>query len=261
MLEFGVMQASVGRKVHAAMGMRNRTRSGSSDEGHHEYLVVRLDAAEATSGVIKTVAVRAEPGAQERTIQVRFPPGVGNGARLRVPVPNPDGGSPSEVFVRARVRSLTRRANRVIGLVVAVMVIGGAVAVAAFSGSGGDTTPTGPGSSTALLTTTSAEVPPTFHTTTTVPTTANPFEVGTCLTGTLPDSTIPVRVGSDVTEVSCFSPAAHYKVIEYFPATTDMTRCDANPHTEYGFSFEETINGISTNQYVYCLVGMVSFAR
>nr|WP_257790360.1 hypothetical protein [Streptomyces katrae] len=40
-----------------------------------------------------------------------------------------------------------------------------------------------------------------------------------------------------------------------------MSRCDENSDTEYGFSYRYTINGSVINEYVYCLVGLGSYAR
>ncbi|MET3984569.1 hypothetical protein [Streptomyces sp. PvR034] len=87
-----------------------------------------------------------------------------------------------------------------------------------------------------------------------------PFDRGTCLNGKLPDSTTAQRV-DDVREVPCSASDAHYKVIESFPGTSDMNRCKANPKTEYGFSYTYSRGAITLNQYVYCLVGIGSYAR
>ncbi|MEU8778564.1 hypothetical protein [Streptomyces sp. NPDC048606] len=88
----------------------------------------------------------------------------------------------------------------------------------------------------------------------------SPYDRGTCLNGTLPDSTTPTRV-NDVDEVPCSASDAHYKVIETFPGTDDMDRCKSNSKTEYSFSARYTRGGVVTNQYVYCLVGLGSYAR
>ncbi|MEU9034650.1 hypothetical protein AB0D45_07010 [Streptomyces sp. NPDC048352] len=94
------------------------------------------------------------------------------------------------------------------------------------------------------------------------PTTAapRPFEAGTCLNGELPDSTTAQRV-SNIDEVSCSADDAHYRVIQRFPGTSDMSRCDENSRTEYGFSYQYTINGSVVNEYVYCLIGLGSYSR
>ncbi|QEV46942.1 hypothetical protein CP980_19215 [Streptomyces vinaceus] len=88
----------------------------------------------------------------------------------------------------------------------------------------------------------------------------SPFDAGTCLNGQLPDSTTAQRV-EDVEEVSCSASDAHYKVIQRFGFTSDLHSCDANPRTEYAFSYRYTLNGTPINQYVYCLVGLGSYAR
>ncbi|MGW2491873.1 LppU/SCO3897 family protein [Streptomyces sp. NPDC001606] len=88
----------------------------------------------------------------------------------------------------------------------------------------------------------------------------SPYTSGTCLNGTLPDSTTAQSV-SGVDEVSCSASDAHYKVIETIPLTSDMSRCNANPRTQYAFSSRYTLNGATVNEYVYCLVGLGSYAR
>ncbi|MER6072326.1 hypothetical protein ABT187_26395 [Streptomyces sp. NPDC001817] len=88
----------------------------------------------------------------------------------------------------------------------------------------------------------------------------SPYTSGTCLNGTLPNSTTAQSV-SGVEEVSCSASDAHYKVIETIPLTSDMSRCNDNPRTEYAFSSRYTINGATVNEYVYCLVGLGSYAR
>jgi hypothetical protein len=88
----------------------------------------------------------------------------------------------------------------------------------------------------------------------------SPYTSGTCLDGTLPNSTTAQSV-SGVEEVSCSASDAHYKVIETIPLTSDMSRCNDNPRTEYAFSSRYTINGATVNEYVYCLVGLGSYAR
>lgn len=88
----------------------------------------------------------------------------------------------------------------------------------------------------------------------------SPFDRGTCLNGQLPDSTTPQSV-SGVDEVSCSASDAHYKVIESIPGTSDMDRCNSNPKTQYAFSYRYTRGATVLNQYVYCLVGLGSYAR
>ncbi|GHI05764.1 hypothetical protein AQI88_09985 [Streptomyces cellostaticus] len=88
----------------------------------------------------------------------------------------------------------------------------------------------------------------------------SPFTSGTCLNGTLPNSTTAQEV-SGVEEVSCSASDAHYKVIETIPFSSDMSRCNSNPRTQYAFSYRYTLNGAAVNEYVYCLVGLGSYAR
>jgi hypothetical protein len=90
--------------------------------------------------------------------------------------------------------------------------------------------------------------------------TPTPYETGTCLNGTLPDSTTAQEV-NDVTEVDCSSSDAHYRVIQTFNATTDLNECNSNPDTQYAFSSRTTLGGSVINEYVYCLVGLGSYAR
>ncbi len=93
-----------------------------------------------------------------------------------------------------------------------------------------------------------------------VATPAKKYASGTCLNGTLPDSTTAQSV-NDVNEVGCDSTDAHYKVIQVFVLTSDLSRCDSVSNTQYAFSSEETLNGVPFNSYVYCLVGLGSYAR
>ncbi|MEV3931019.1 hypothetical protein [Streptomyces sp. NPDC049944] len=88
----------------------------------------------------------------------------------------------------------------------------------------------------------------------------DPYDTGTCLNGTLPDSTTAQEV-SGVAEVSCSASDAHYQVIQTVPATSDMSRCNANSRTQYAFSYRYTLNGATLNQYVYCLIGLGAYAR
>ncbi|MDT9692638.1 hypothetical protein Q5762_30770 [Streptomyces sp. P9(2023)] len=88
----------------------------------------------------------------------------------------------------------------------------------------------------------------------------DPYKKGTCLNGRLPDSTTAQSV-SGVAEVPCSASDAHYRVIQTFPLTSDLDRCNSNPKTQYAFSRRYTINGATINEYVYCLVGLGSYAR
>ncbi|WP_156723397.1 LppU/SCO3897 family protein [Streptomyces apocyni] len=88
----------------------------------------------------------------------------------------------------------------------------------------------------------------------------SPYDQGTCLNGRLPDSTTAQSV-SGVDEVPCSASDAHYRVIKTFPLTSDLSRCRAVPNTQYAFSHRYTLNGATINEYVYCLVGLGSYAR
>ncbi|WP_405921981.1 hypothetical protein [Streptomyces sp. NBC_00122] len=87
-----------------------------------------------------------------------------------------------------------------------------------------------------------------------------PYDRGTCLNGSLPDSTTAQRV-DDIDEVSCSASDAHYRVIESIPFTSELDRCNGNPRTQYAFSHRYTVNGRVISEYVYCLVGIGSYAR
>ncbi|WP_189233824.1 LppU/SCO3897 family protein [Streptomyces flaveolus] len=88
----------------------------------------------------------------------------------------------------------------------------------------------------------------------------DPYDSGTCLNGTLPDSTTAQEV-DDVEEVDCSASDAHYQVIQTFPMTSDLSQCNSNSRTEYAFSYRYTLNGAAINEYVYCLVGLGPYAR
>ncbi|RAG82522.1 hypothetical protein DN069_27105 [Streptacidiphilus pinicola] len=94
----------------------------------------------------------------------------------------------------------------------------------------------------------------------TTPPSPSPYDSGTCLNGTLPDSTTAQTV-NDVNQVDCSADDAHYKVIQVFYETTDLSRCDDVSDTQYSFSSQVTWNGATINSYVYCLVGLGSYAR
>ncbi|MFJ8821504.1 hypothetical protein ACIREE_06935 [Streptomyces sp. NPDC102467] len=88
----------------------------------------------------------------------------------------------------------------------------------------------------------------------------SPYTSGTCLDGTLPDSTTAQAV-DDVDEVDCSASDAHYRVIQTIPMTSELSQCDSNSGTQYAFSSRYTMNGAVINEYVYCLVGLGSYAR
>ncbi|MEU7295536.1 hypothetical protein AB0A76_20325 [Streptomyces exfoliatus] len=155
----------------------------------------------------------------------------------------------------------------ILGCLIPLFVIGAIIGGLSLLADDGDDTAgsRGPGP----IPTFSYEPPPTFDldpaptaTATATPTEEepDPYEKGTCLNGDLPNSETPQSV-SGVDEVPCSASDAHYKVIQTFPFTSDMNRCNANPKTEYAFSHRYTMNGTTINEYVYCLVGLGSYAR
>lgn len=90
--------------------------------------------------------------------------------------------------------------------------------------------------------------------------TSDVFATGTCLTGTIPNSRVAVPAYG-VTEVSCKSKKAHYKVIKAIYGTSDMNRCNTVRRTQYAFSKTRTRNGVPISRYVYCLIGLGKYAR
>ncbi|MGW0907470.1 LppU/SCO3897 family protein [Streptomyces sp. NPDC002853] len=59
----------------------------------------------------------------------------------------------------------------------------------------------------------------------------------------------------------CSASDAHYEVIQTIPMTSEMSRCNDNPKTQYAFSYRYTLNGSTINEHVYCLIGLGSYAR
>jgi len=239
-------------------------------------LTIDLDPAQAASGTTKAITVPGGPDTESRVFQVKIPPNVRDGTLLRLPdhgAPDPDG-NPRDLLIRVRIQRGPDRRKRgftlPVAVAVAVAVSAGAIAVSSIIYEDSPDPAPLMVSGTAEPTTSSSTWPQLSSTTTpppvrpTIPpappptTTASHFEVGICLTGTLPNSPVPVPV-HDVSEVPCFSSEAHYKVIQSFPGTTDMARCDANPRTQYAFSSETTL-GTTTIRYVYCLVGLAQYA-
>lgn len=238
-----------------------------------QEIPVSLTPQEAASGVIRTVPLPAGG-----TASLRIPP-VRDGALIRAHIAD------TEVLLRVRVvpaagagTSGARGCLVALGVVAAVII--GLVLLN--SGDDDDTSAT---STTATPTPTSSYSPwspapapapvPADTSAGTATGTAtdpgpgaaspseaapSPFDRGTCLNGTLPDSTTPKSV-TGVEEVSCSASDAHYRVIESIPLTSDLNQCKDNPKTQYAFSYRYTRNGITINEYVYCLVGIGSYAR
>jgi hypothetical protein len=87
-----------------------------------------------------------------------------------------------------------------------------------------------------------------------------PKTPGTCFGGVIPDTGV-VTAASGVSVVDCASPDAHYRSIESFYGTTDMSRCDAVPETQYTYSVTWTRGGVPISSTVHCLIGLGPYAR
>ncbi|MFF3319407.1 hypothetical protein ACFYV5_28410 [Streptomyces sp. NPDC003035] len=213
-------------------------------------LPITLSPQQAATGVIVPVTLPTGP------TQMHIPP-CRDGDLVPVQV---GGGT---VFLRIKVAGPAQGPRRSggLGCLVALGVVGAVIAALVLTNDSDDETPTAgsPTVSAAPLDTT----PPPAPTVTATPTTEappDPYTKGTCLNGRLPDSTTAQSV-SNVEEVPCSASDAHYRVIQTIPLTSDLNRCNANPKTQYAFSHRYTINGATINEYVYCLVGIGSFAR
>ncbi|MBC9719136.1 hypothetical protein H9Y04_42160 [Streptomyces sp. TRM66268-LWL] len=213
-----------------------------------QVIPITLTPQQAATGVTFTLNDRGTP------IQIQVPPCrngdmipaylAGNQVFLKIVVGNQPGAA------------RTRPAWGCFGalLVIGALVVGGLILVTKddddpADAKGGTTTPPATSAPATPGTETPTESAP-----------PDPFTEGTCLNGELPDSDTP-QDASGVEEVECSASDAHYKVIQTFPFTSDMSSCDANPKTEYAYSSRQTLNGATINEYVYCLVGLGSYAR
>ncbi|WP_199552752.1 hypothetical protein [Streptomyces sp. N35] len=144
------------------------------------------------------------------------------------------------------------------------VVLAAAVAVGLFlatsMGDDDDSKNTGSGTPTTAASTPAASDPATDSPSPSESPAPDPYDQGTCLNGTLPDSETAQEV-DDVEEVACSASDAHYKVIQTFPMTSELDECNANPKTQYAFSSRYTMNGAVISEYVYCLEGLGSYAR
>ncbi|WP_137988758.1 LppU/SCO3897 family protein [Streptomyces vilmorinianum] len=213
---------------------------------------VTLTPQQAATGVVLTVQTPTGPA------QLAIPPCRDGDL---VPARLGDG----VVLLRVRVTGATRpapsRKSGVLGCLVPLAVLGAVIAALVLTNdTDDDGTPTARPSPTASSRTPSATTTTTPAPTETTPEPPDPYAKGTCLNGTLPDSTTAQSV-SDIDEVPCSASDAHYRVIQTIPLTSDLNRCNANPKTQYAFSHRYTINGATVNEYVYCLVGLGSYAR
>ncbi|MGW2018061.1 LppU/SCO3897 family protein [Streptomyces sp. NPDC001927] len=221
-----------------------------------------LSPQQAATGVIITVQLPTGP------TNVSIPPCRDGDL---VPAQAADG---SVVLLRIRVnlfagsaQAAPPRKSGILGCLAPLVVVG-VIAFLIFSNSDSDSTDNagGSGSTTAPSPSFSSENPldsttaPTPDPTQTTEPAPDPYTKGTCLNGELPNSETAQSV-SGVEEVACSAKDAHYKVIQTFPLTSDLNRCNSNPKTEYAFSHRYTINGATINEYVYCLVGLGSYAR
>ncbi|MER7468699.1 hypothetical protein [Streptomyces sp. NPDC097981] len=217
------------------------------------------------------ITITSQQAAHGVILTVPLPTGT---ARLRIP-PARDGDlvrarlGEDEVLLRIRVAPGPAPASNSRGCLVATLGVVATVIIGAILLNSGDD---GKGAAGATPTPTPSysswspapALPPASSATDPVaaPSEAapSPFDRGTCLNGTLPDSTTAQRV-TGVDEVSCSASDAHYKVIESIPLTSDLNRCNANPKTQYAFSYRYSRGGVTINEYVYCLVGLGSYAR
>jgi hypothetical protein len=251
--------------------------SSESPAGPPTELSIWLDAAETVHSVAKTITVPTAAGQPPRTLTINVPAGVKAATLLRIPGMgriNPLTGEPNDLFVRVRVRRAKRPARRMLlgvgSLLVFAFIVwlsiphpGSSTAAAASSSDAPFTAADLPTFIPDSVEPSVAPAPPVPEVTlepTEVPT-SQVYESGTCLSGQLPNSTVAVPVSSDVSEVSCSSSRAHYRVIQTIPGTTELELCDKNPRTQYAFSSEEEMNGITTIKYVYCLIGIGSYSR
>ncbi|MFE6907678.1 LppU/SCO3897 family protein [Streptomyces erythrochromogenes] len=156
-----------------------------------------------------------------------------------------------------------------VGLAVAALLVIGYFALSAGDDDGDDSRPAADATPTWSSSWTPSPTPSPWASTPEAATTPydtgpsaepSPFDRGTCLNGQLPDSTTPRSV-SGVEEVPCSASDAHYRVIESIPGTSDLNSCNDNPKTQYAFSYRYMRGSIVLNQYVYCLVGIGSYAR
>ncbi|MER7170935.1 LppU/SCO3897 family protein [Streptomyces mesophilus] len=195
--------------------------------------------------------IRMTVGAAEVILKIQIDIFAGPGAQQPA---NPYG-APARTGPSAGSRARTA----VIKTVLAVAVAGGLL-LAMNLGDDDDSKNTGSDSPTTAASTPAASDPATDSPSPSESPAPDPYDQGTCLNGTLPDSETAQEV-NDVEEVDCSASDAHYKVIQTFPMTSDLNECNANPKTQYAFSSQYTMNGAVISEYVYCLEGIGSYAR
>ncbi|MEU2514179.1 LppU/SCO3897 family protein [Streptomyces syringium] len=222
-------------------------------------ITLRLTPKEASLGTTRDVDLPSG------TVRIRIPP-VRDRNLIRIATPQ------GEVLVRVEVSAGRGPwVARLVALAAVAAVIGLIVALNGGDDSSSPTTapvPTVSSSPYSDPTTTAPAAPTAPDTSLPLPgslppaaptPTASPFESGTCLDGTIPASTTPVKVDVDV--VPCSSSNAHYRVIRTFPGTTEMSKCESVPSTQYAYSSRSTWGGRTMWEVVYCLVGLGSYAR
>ncbi|NGO79860.1 hypothetical protein G6045_30000 [Streptomyces sp. YC504] len=196
--------------------------------------------------------IRMTVGASEVILQIQVDIFGGSGAQ---PPTNPYGGAPTR-----NAPSAGSRAKAGVIKVVLAAAVAGVLFLVMNLGDDDDSKNTGSGSPTTSASTPAASAPPTDAASPSESPAPDPYDQGTCLNGTLPDSETAQEV-NDVEEVDCSASDAHYKVIQTFPMTSDLNECNANPKTQYAFSSQYTMNGAVISEYVYCLEGIGSYAR
>jgi hypothetical protein len=236
-------------------------------------IMLQLTREEAAFGCYRTIHTPTGP------TMIQIPP-VQDGMVIRVPLA---GGG--EVYARIQVLGAQpvppnkNRAGVVVGvsaaaIVALAVIIGVTVGLRGSSHADPGYTPAPVATDTTDSATTPSTDDPndtptaadTYQPPVTDPTTADdtptmhPYETGTCLNGTLPDSTSAQAV-SNVNVVDCGASDAHYKVIQSFFGTDDLHRCDGNSESQYSFSDVETWGGATLSSVVYCVVGLGSYAR
>jgi hypothetical protein len=216
---------------------------------------------EAASGTSREVRV---PGGGDRTVTVLFPPGLKGGSVVQVDAPD------GPFLIRLMVASsfLSQPPVKTGEGIPAVLVSGpvplqpGPAGGAARKSSGGNRLAAQLAVvAVAIGLVIAFAVYRTSHTSDDAGSAggSSVITIGSCLSGTLPDSTT-ARSVSGIKAVSCSSSDAHYKVVNSFSSTTDMTRCQSVPNSQYAFTETTTLNGFSS-EILYCVAGLGSYAH
>lgn len=201
---------------------------------------VWVDRAEARGGTTTDAYVKGD------RVRVDVPAGSSD----RDPVPGPTGHEEQAFHVRIRRVSLGAKA-----LVVIVAVVGAVVGFVIW--------PNPADRPSALVTLAREQAPPPVSV---APPERPPHRITSTLRpppteGTCFGGEITGNVAFGVAKVDCGSPDAHYRSIDFFPGTSDMSRCDTVPETQYTYSVTWLRGGVPTSKTVYCLIGLGSYAR